>query len=117
MNYKLKRDLPFAKAGSEVVLEGDVVIVQEASKQRIAVRVEDDPDWYTYRFIGHKKNLNRFIKEGWIEEVKPREWWKLYREGLGLLIANFKTKEEAVKHKANNGSCVNDEIIKVREVL
>ena len=63
------------------------------------------------------KDKEPLLKEGWIEEIKPREWWKLYRKGMGLLVADFKTKEEAQRYKVNNTCCSNDEIIKVREVL
>ena len=60
MKYKLKRDLPFAKAGKEVF--------------------EDDASFYIEAEVGiiwcfaEIKDRHKLISEGWIEEVKPREW-------------------------------------------
>ena len=80
MKYRLKKDLPFAKAGA--IIYDSMGNYMENYDNRIdcfvtcsIVDKERDFSIYQYRgsllFIGLKPNL---ISEGWIEEVKPREF-------------------------------------------
>lgn len=68
--YILKKDLPFAKAGAEEVFVDDNSIYIELGNG--IIRCLDPFE----RFNGNNisKELERLISEGWIEEVKPREW-------------------------------------------
>ena len=59
MKYRLKKDLPFAKAGAEVRLVQGL-----AGDNNICYAIDVYPFWCP------KKNFNE-----WIEEVKPREGW------------------------------------------
>ena len=87
MKYRLKKDLPFAKAGTELVLKGEDRIRPSGAEEYLICITEDLP---------------RLIKEGWIEEVKPREWevyeydGKLY-DAKNMLdplsLTKFKVKE------------------------
>jgi len=65
MEYKLKRDLPFAKAGTEVI-----EIRGNGKSNNILIEIEPYGKvviWVT--------ELQRLRTEGWIEEVKPRVGW------------------------------------------
>lgn len=58
MRYRLKKELPFAKAGDEIHI-GECIYT-------------DDMEAWA---IGERGDLKKLIEDGWIEEVKPREWW------------------------------------------
>lgn len=62
MKYKLKKDLPFAKAGDPVFLSCGAFVVKDPYQNGRVLYIEDST---------HKDKL---INEGWIEEVKPREF-------------------------------------------
>ncbi len=97
MKYRLKKDLPFAKAGEEVYLKPEDLLYK-----RIALF---DRTTYPYCLIVNDKI------DFWIEGIKPREWWvNLYDVGEGGI---FRTKETADKV----ASLGRKEIIKVIEVL
>ena len=57
-----------------------------------------------------ESTLKKLISEGWIEEVKPREWWVLECETPGLLWAGEDIKAQLKKNP-------NLKFIKVREVI
>ena len=57
MQYKLAKDLPYGKRGEVIEVK---VIPFIKYDPMIAVKCEED--------------IGRLISEGWIEEVKPREW-------------------------------------------
>ena len=98
MKYRLKKDLPFAKAGTMI---DDILHCRGIST-------------LSYIEIGNCRcelDANKINIFDWIEEIKPREWWvNLYNIGEGGI---FKTKE-AANTVASSGRT---EIIKVREVL
>lgn len=75
MKYRLKKDLPFAKTGQEV----------RESLNGIQIKRNDKSSefWIT---LGDKEKL---IDEGWIEEVKPREFW----------VAPFNETQESINGK------------------
>lgn len=97
MKYKLKKDLPFAKAGAEVVVEE--LYIPQIKKPCYLV----DSYWGNREVIGEVGNE---LTESFIEEVKPREWGvtvidgKIYRTGT---VASSSTSKV--------------EYIKVREVI
>lgn len=99
MQYKLKKDLPFAKAGS---------IVDEVQHRKGApfspslIRVGD---------LRCQLNANLTDIFDWIEEVKPREYWIGLNDGL-LTQECIADNKEAFDFKKSF-----TEIIKVREVL
>jgi hypothetical protein len=94
MKYRLKRDLPFAKAGEPV----------EVNEH--GIRVSDKYIDQFYHRVSQKKldaEVQRLISEGWIEEVKPREIWvNEYKQGL-LGSYLFDSKESAEKSTAESG--------------
>ena len=96
MKYRLKRDLPFAKAGDSVCLKIDTCY----SAQLITGFIKD-PHHTIY--LKDKSDLENLISEGWIEEVKPREIWiNEYKQGL-LGSYLFDSKESAEKSTAESG--------------
>lgn len=95
--YILKKDLPFAKAGTELdFLEDGVATVQSIYRERDAC------------FICELKDIDRLIEDNWVEEVKPREFLVfLNKEGFPIdIFLPDLAPERAL-----------DEVIKVREVL
>ena len=66
MKYILKKDLPFAKAGSEVTKEK--LYVPNDPRECYLV----DTYWGQRYVIGFVHDI---LTESFIEEVKPREWW------------------------------------------
>ena len=110
MKYKLKRDLPFAKAGKEVS--------------------EDDASFYIEAEVGiiwcfaEIKDRHKLISEGWIEEVKPREWYEIEFDNSKEWIKAFNTYRydtlEEAQVRLKRVACRNDmpyRIIKVQEVI
>lgn len=95
MKYKLKKDLPFAKAGAEVRKDD---YLDSDSQTCFACGV--------YRFWVHKDVMGE-----WLEEVKPREFWIAdYYNYQGKV---FYSKESAELSSNSNLK----EVIKVREEL
>jgi len=105
MKYRLKKDLPFAKAGE-------------------IVDVNDEADLWTVRPLDAKKDypvcdIPENAKEEWIEEVKPREWYEveIYEPILGwrTVLGRFDTAQEAKIFACSDQR--NARFIKVREVI
>ena len=66
MNYKLKRDLPFAEAGVKIYdMNGDPI------DDLTGCRVHSELEGGAPIYIGNKEKL---LAQGWIEPIKPREW-------------------------------------------
>ena len=94
MKYKLKRDLPLAKAGTKVRKAGGVKCIPITVWPHGAV-VSDE-------------YFDQLISEGWIEPIKPREWTlEVTPEQTYIRILPIRQK------LFSSGS----EIIKVREVI
>ena len=70
--YRLLKDLPFAKAGAEVGVE-------------LAISVRGKDNFLTW--IGDPKDLESLIDGGWIEEVKPREFYIVFDKNSKILGA------------------------------
>ena len=111
MKYILKKDLPFAKAGTELE-----IIRNEGRKRWI---IPYDKQWATLdwqkvgpkRFGCYKFELTDTIalrNDGWIEEVKPREW-----------IIEVTKEQQYIRPADAKGRLYSSgsEIIKVREVI
>ena len=106
MNYKLKRDLPFAEAGVKIYdMNGDPI------DDLTGCRVHSELEGGAPIYIGNKEKL---LVQGWIEEVEPREWWVNMHKGSGN---NYfcETKDEAIRTMW--GVPEYNHIIKVREVM
>jgi len=106
MKYKLKRDLPFAEAGTKVTSNDGGELVRD--------------DYYAYvvnRSTGGIAQLGlvkKLISEGWIE-VKPREWWVITSSRSGTMACDdYKKACDLADELLGNQ---NTEIIKVREVI
>ena len=64
----------------------------------------------------NESTLKTLISEGWIEEVKPREWGEIERTDVGFYYDDrFGSYEEA--EGIRNSHYKNSRIIKVREVI
>ena len=62
----------------------------------------------------NKSTLKTLLSEGWIEEVKPREWWvNMHKDSGNNYFCN--TKDEAIRTMW--GLPEHNHIIKVREVI
>ena len=115
MKYKLKKDLPFAKAGMDVQFSLEV---EEHPKLYLCSQDVTDFSSYWITFEGDRDDLKGLINEGWIIEVKPREWWEINRRETTPLY-KFDTYEDAseyIKEKLA-GKYFDFDIIKVREVI
>lgn len=97
MKYRLKKDLPFAKAGTEITLHRDNLYYPYFSLERkgdgsLHIWCQG---WHTY--------------DSWIEEVEPKEWW---------LIPNTLPAFEPYAIKGADADISGYKgVIKVREVL
>jgi len=62
----------------------------------------------------NKSTLKTLLSEGWIEPIKPREWWEIERTDVGFYYDDrFGSYEEA--EGIRNSHYKNSRIIKVRE--
>ena len=97
MNYKLKRDLPFAEAGVKIYdMNGDPI------DNLTGCRVHSELEGGAPIYIGNKEKL---LAQGWIEPVEPREFW-IEIQATGTFVQTCKDDLD------NEG-----EVIKVREVI
>jgi len=63
-----------------------------------------------------ESTLKKLISEGWIEEVKPREWWEIERTDVSFHYDDrFRSYEDA--EDVRNSTYKNSRIIKVQEVM
>ena len=101
MKYKLKKDLPFAIAGTEVQLMPSKLMYP-------CITYEQNPSYEGVKIW--IMDISNLIADGWIEEAKPREWYVLECENPGLLW-----ESEAIKAQLKKNP--NLKSIKVREIL
>ena len=115
--YRLLKDLPYAKKGTEVRFNENRIFVQRGE-----THLEACID--ALNFCGPnpeliQKELQRLIDEGWIEEVKPREWYEVERlmpNGIWAYESNrYDTEEDAISDYSGDKTKLR--VIKVREVL
>ena len=103
MNYILKKDLPFAKAGTIIDLSPSEGCIPMAIYD-----FRDLPGSEASNVNISKEYLDELISEGWIEPIKPREWTlEVTPEQTYIRILPIRQK------LFSSGS----EIIKVREVI
>ena len=113
MKYKLKRDLPLAKAGTKVRKAGGVRCIPIAVWPHGAV-VSDE-------------YFDQLISEGWIEPIKPREWWEIMHRNNKVcppcdneqMYSNlrFDCYQSAKDFFSSHNIVEGFEIIKVQEVI
>jgi hypothetical protein len=127
MKYRLKKDLPFAKAGSPVTGNSGEALSPEMQayieKQYFTTNfMLAVPEQFLvnkkYYYIGSCEEL---LQEGWIEEVKPREWYIVRHADKGI-VAGFHSRELAIHYIDNH--YIDEafktqfyEVIKVQEVI
>ena len=111
MKYILKKDLPFAKAGiisqdfdGDKIIFGNIGTEFESDNKKFML----SEDYWFY-----KLHIPQLISEGWIEEVKPREFY-LYDDQLAGEKIWYNTIEEA---KEDLARWAHKKVIKVREVI
>lgn len=96
--YRLAKDLPFAKVGSSI--------------ERL------NANWYVYDEYGCRWLIGdaSLDMDGWIEEIKPREFYLIVDAYNGIVTAfnNEKMAEANRNQRFNSHVC---KIIKVREAL
>ena len=106
MNYRLKKDLPFAKAGTIIELSPSEGCIPMAIYD-----FRDLPGSEASNVNISKEYLDELISEGWIEPIKPREFYVTLYGGTNVgTIHN--TEDEAQRFLTKNLGTV----IKVREV-
>lgn len=109
MKYRLKKDLPFAKAGTEIW-------VDNLWDGWIDAKVYA-PTLMTNEYRWEKIMLGKISAleaEGWIEEVKPREFWvELKQDSYGNWKVNDVSENKDWLHEENTLY----KSIKVREVI
>lgn len=135
MKYRLKRDLPFAKAGTIVqnyLGNQDFNINVDTMSTQVWVKpLIDFIKLCPPSLLENNKNLiyvgsfGFLLTEGWIEEVKPREWWMI-KEGNCPPFSTFYTRvgaEEYIKNRYGATGAtslfkiVMESLTHVREVL
>ena len=115
MKYRLKKDLPFAKAGEKIYN----YVGNPFNNDNYDCFIKKPKDWiyppvYLYEnnqmvFIGDKRDL---LQGGWIEGVKPREW--AFGIDTDRIVAVLDERGATILGSAQ--TCY-DNIIEVREVL
>ena len=104
--YILKKDLPFAKAGIEIPIENLSLLIPFNDIHLCGAKRH-----FSYMVIAHEDDIPTLIKDGWIEEVKPREFY-INKTKNGLLHAYYK------ENSALEGASLDDsETIKVVECI
>ena len=93
MEYQTARDLPFAEAGTKVELS-----LSEGCIPMSLYNIKDCEVTISKEFIG------QLLCEGWIEPIKPREFW--------IEVQTTGTFVQTCKDDLDNEG----EVIKVREV-
>lgn len=112
MLYKLKRELPYASIGDEVIIKGTgswqcayVIINAYGNKREIP--------------ITYGNSIEYLIKDGWIEPIKSREFQLVIVKNTGItrFVKEMITVAYPVGAIIPNEILSKDaEIIKVREV-
>ena len=105
MKYILKKDLPFTKAGHKVEVNpsGCLPFV----------------NYSTGVFSTTEEYVDKLLSEGWIEEVKPREWYEVETrkpDGTWNSHSHLRYYNEQSARDATCRCEVNAKFIKVREV-
>jgi len=110
--YRTKRDMPLVKAGTEVY---SINYDCDYTFRKITIGRDD----YQLRiYVGTYDDIVKLIDEGWIEEIKPREWWVLKpKDGVDNKARLYQSAGQAGDDYQKEAGSGWFEIIKVREVL
>ena len=99
MKYRLKKDLPFAKAGDKIFQD----------EINLKYYVNNNMGLF---YVG--SDINQLLSEGWIEEVKPREFYIEIRKSDGVATDVY----ELIDASHNSANMIERyDYIKVREVV
>jgi hypothetical protein len=101
MEYKLAKDLPYAKAGSKVKVTSTNYVYAYSTPQEVF-------------YMGIKDQL---LKDGWIEEIKRREFWMIIEKSTGRVCQTSQNKKNLLDKWKYEYSADFTEIIKAREVI
>ncbi len=101
MKYRLKKDLPFAKVGE--VIDMGICGTFENIHLRPNKTGECSED-----------NLKMMLQDGWIEEIKPREWWVTEHKDDPVGVVNRLSISE---EKPDGCPVTKCEIFKVTKVI
>ena len=102
MKYRLKKDLPFAFAGTTIEADSVGLFVRYRTKNFLT--------WY----IGENDSLQNLINSDWIEEIKPREFYIEIRKSDGVATDVY----ELIDASHNSLNMIERyDYIKVREVV
>ena len=104
--YRLAKDLPFAKAGTEVFQSANAFVVKDPKYQGQVL------------YIGELSDRDKLIEQGWIEEVKLREWDVVVNKSNDVIgYGNFdKTITEQYRLQNHEDRLDDFEIIHVQEI-
>ena len=107
MEYILKKDFLFAKAGKEVR------VFYGSSQSSVLFNT----DTFTIDLFISASAEILLVEEGWIEKVKPKKWYELRNNNLNALCPekHFTSKEEAASYA--HLRYVDYRVVKVSEVL
>ena len=108
MKYRLRKKLPFAEIGARVffLFNGKSQFQHTNGYDVIADGI---------RFWCKESDIDKLLKEGWIEEIKPREFEvEFYKDGSFGLKNN---RGDILMGIMNSLQTDPIEIIKVREVI
>ena len=109
MEYQTARDLPFAEAGTKVELS-----LSEGCIPMSLYNIKDCEVTISKEFIG------QLISEGWIEPIKPREWYEVETQRPDGTWSALSYLRYYDKQGARDAVCrceMNARFIKVREVI
>ena len=110
--YKLKKDLPFAEAGAEIMIGHENISYVTNDKEKTKQKHEKN-----YVYMAHKSYLNPLIADGWIEKVGPREWYEVEVNIDGeWTSAGCRYDDKQLAREATCRLSCNARFIKVREV-
>ena len=65
----------------------------------------------------NESTLKTLISEGWIEPIKPREWWVIINESSKYCSERYDSYEEAEQKRLLYTGKEDYKVIKVREVI
>jgi hypothetical protein len=102
-NYRTAKELPYTKKGTPVIVNRANGVVIKADLFKANKKGENLTD-IEYLYIG---DLHDLLRGGWIEEVKPREFYVRVSNNIPISVCE---DIEPLRRFEN-------EIVKVREVI
>ncbi len=120
MQYKLLKDLPFAKAGMNLRIDEEHLLVDPEDFYLVGLKAKGKHQMLTGLIIGHIDDIPTLVIDGWIEEIKPREWYEVETQdsfGHWQLYTGGRYYTEEVAREVACSLPQNARFIKVREVI